>query len=402
MSSLGGKKILVGVTGGIAAYKVCTVVRLLKRSGATVRVVMTSSATEFVSPLTFSTLSGNSVLVSLFPVDKKSSTQNKTEHINLGLWADIMLIAPATANTIAELANGEARNSVSTTALSLRAPMVVSPAMDFDMYLHDATQKNISTLREQGVFIIPPVKGELASGLFGEGRLPEPEVIVKILTDVLNKTNQDLKKKKILVTAGPTFEPIDPVRFIGNRSSGKMGFALANASKLRGADVTLISGPVSLATPKNVKRINVETASEMARAILKIAPKFDAIIMSAAVSDFTPTEILNKKIKKSPKSLSIEIKPTLDILSALKNMRIKKIGFALETDNELSNAKKKLKEKNLDLIVLNSLKDDGAGFGVDTNVVTIINKNGKSFKLQKMQKFDVANEILNFVSKLLK
>ena len=399
------KKILIGVTGGISAYKMCTVVRLLKKSGALVRVLMTQSATQFVTPLTFSTLSQEEVLTSLWPENTSTSTRASVEHINLALWADAMLVAPATANTIAKIVHGIADDVVSSTVLALRCPLLIAPAMDVDMYLNEATQKNLSILRERGHHILPPVEGELASGLTGPGRLPEPETIVAFIESVLAKTPHDLKGKKILVTAGPTHEPIDPVRFIGNRSSGKMGFAIANAAAQRGADVTLVSGPVSLGTPKHVARIDVETAEEMHKAVIENAKRCDAVIMSAAVADYTPKKPAAHKIKKddSSKGLTLELTPTSDILRELgkKKNGTLLVGFALETQDELKNAQEKLRKKNLDLIVLNSARDEHSPFGSDTNTVTIIGKDGKPEKLPRLSKFDVAVEILNRVTKLL-
>lgn len=402
---LAGKNIALGVTGGISVYKMCTVVRLLKKAGANVRVMMTPAATEFVTPLTFSTLSQEEVVVSLWPENKHSSTSRSVKHIDIGLWADVMLIAPATANTIAKITHGYAEDALSSTILALRCPLIISPAMDLDMWENQATQDNLSVLRGRGCFIIPPETGELASGLSGPGRLPEPETIVEYVRDVVEKTPLDLKKKKVLITAGPTHEPIDPVRFIGNRSSGKMGFALANAAALRGADVTLISGPVALGTPKNVKRIDVETAEEMHAAVMAHAKKQDIIIMSAAVADYTPAVKAKEKIKKKDAGMTIELRSTPDILRALGTKKSKKqvlVGFALETENELANAKIKLEKKNLDMIVLNSTKDAGAAFGVDTNVVTMIDRKGTAKKLPVMPKFDVAVEILNTVVTLHK
>lgn len=403
---LADKKIALGITGGIAVYKMCTVVRLLKKAGAHVRVLMTQSATEFVTPLTFSTLSQEEVVISLWPKDKTSSTNLGVQHINLGLWADAMLIAPATANTIAHLAHGYAEDIISSTVLALRCPLIVAPAMDVDMWEHEATQENISTLRSRGYFIIPPESGELASGLVGAGRLPEPETLVEFLNAILEKVPHDFEGKRILVTAGPTHEPIDPVRFIGNRSSGKMGYALANAAALRGANVTLISGPVALNTPKNVQRIDVETAEQMHNAVLSHFSACDILIMAAAVADYTPTQVAVHKIKKlgsHAHSISIELRTTNDILRDVAEKKSNQIvvGFALETTNELENAKEKLVRKKLDLIVLNSPNDQGAAFGTDTNVVTIIDKHGAVSKLPKMPKFDVSVEILNFVRKLL-
>jgi phosphopantothenoylcysteine decarboxylase / phosphopantothenate---cysteine ligase len=403
---LKNKKILVGVSGGISVYKMCTVVRLLKKAGAHVRVIMTQSATQFVTPLTFSALSQEEVTVSLWPESNRSTTSLGVKHIDLGLWADAMLIAPATANMIAKVARGIADDVVSSTVLALRCPLLVAPAMDMDMYLNEATQENLTLLRERGCHVLLPVEGELASGLVGPGRLPEPDAIVAFVESIVKKIPRDLQGRKILVTAGPTHEPIDPVRFIGNRSSGKMGFAIANAAAQRGASVTLITGPVALGTPKNVSRIDVETAEQMREAVMIQAKKCDAVIMSAAVADYTPKKPAVNKIKKdeSPRSgLTLELKPTSDILrdlSSKKNGAIL-VGFALETQNELANAKEKLRKKNCDLMVLNSTRDEGSAFGAETNVVTLIGKNGKAEKLSKMPKFDVATEILNRLVKLL-
>jgi phosphopantothenoylcysteine decarboxylase/phosphopantothenate--cysteine ligase len=402
---LADKNILLGVSGGISVYKVCTVVRLLKKAGAHVRVIMTQSATEFVTPLTFSTLSEDEVIVSLWPKDQHSSTGLGVKHIDLGVWADIMLIAPATANTIAHLAHGYADDIISSTVLALRCPLIISPAMDVDMWENEATQQNVSTLKSRGYFIIPPESGELASGLVGAGRLPEPETIVDFVDNVLEKTPRDLSSKKFLITAGPTHEPIDPVRFIGNRSSGKMGFALAHAAALRGAEVTLISGPVLLNTPKNVKRIDVETAGQMHDAVLQHLAGNDILIMAAAVADYTPVEVAEHKIKKlgsHTHSISVELRTTADILHSVAEKKSHQIvvGFALETTNELDHAKQKLEKKRLDMIVLNSTNDEGAAFGTETNVVTIISKNGAVTKLPKMPKFDVAMEILNSIQKM--
>ncbi|MFA6438622.1 MAG: bifunctional phosphopantothenoylcysteine decarboxylase/phosphopantothenate--cysteine ligase CoaBC [Bacteriovoracaceae bacterium] len=399
-----GKNIALGVTGGISVYKVCTVVRLLKKAGANVRVMMTRSATEFVTPLTFSTLSQEDVIVSLWPENRNTSTHLGIQHIDLGLWADVMLIAPATANTIAHIAHGYAEDFLSSTVLALRCPLIVAPAMDLDMWENAATRENISILRSRGYFIISPEAGELASGLVGMGRLAEPETIVEFVDGVIEKTPLDLKKKKILITAGPTHEPIDPVRFISNRSSGTMGFVLANAAALRGADVTLISGPVHLGTPKNVQRINVDTAQQMYDAVMANMKKQDIFIMSAAVADYSPATPAEQKIKKQNAAMTMELRSTPDILRTLGEKRTKKqrlIGFALETTNELEHAKEKLSKKNLDLIVLNSTRDAGATFGYDTNVVTLINANGTVKKLPKMPKFDVAVEILNAVKQML-
>lgn len=399
---LAGKKILLGVTGGISVYKMCTAVRLLKKAGADVRVMMTHAATQFVTPLTFSTLSQEEVIVSLWSLDAGSSTKPGIKHIDYGLWADVMLIAPATANTIAHIAHGYAEDAISSTVLALRCPLIISPAMDVDMWQNEATQKNLSILKERGYFVIPPESGELASGLVGAGRLPEPETIVEAVDAVLEKNYRDFAGKKILITAGPTHEAIDPVRFIGNRSSGKMGFALANAAALRGAAVTLVSGPVSLGTPKNVNRIDVETADQMFKTVMSLAKKQDVIIMAAAVADYAPTVVAKEKIKKQIGITKIDLHQTPDILKTLGEKKTKKtllVGFALETQNELANAKEKLKKKNLDMIVLNSARDTHAAFGKDTNVVTLIDRKGNTTKLPTMSKFDVAMEILNHIQK---
>lgn len=401
---LKGKKILLGVTGGIAAYKAPLLLRELRKSGAEVRVVMTESAREFVTPLTLSTLSGSEVIVGTFPNQSGSSVSADTWHIHLAQWTDIMVVAPATANTIAKLAHGFADNAVTALVLALRCPLVISPAMDADMWENTTTQNNVTALRETGYFILPPEEGELASGLVGMGRLPEIESIVKVLDDLLSKTHRDLKGKRILVTAGPTYEPLDAVRFIGNRSSGKMGFALANAAALRGAEVTLVSGPVRLATPRNVKRVDVETAAQMADAVTRYVKEADAVVMAAAVADFAPSTISAGKIKKeNHKELTLTLSATTDILESLGKQKNGKIlvGFALETSNEVGNAKEKLKRKNLDVIVLNNPMREGAGFGTDRNVVTLIGKDGNVEPLPVMSKFNVANEILNRVAKLL-
>jgi phosphopantothenoylcysteine decarboxylase/phosphopantothenate--cysteine ligase len=397
------KHILLGVCGGIAAYKICSVVRLLKKSGAEVRVLMTQAATQFVTPLTFSALSQEEVLVSLWPQDTHSSTAAGVRHIDLGLWADLMLVAPATADMLAKLAHGLADDVVSSTALALRCPLALAPSMDVDMFEHPATQQNLSVLRARGCRILPPEVGELASGLTGRGRLPEPETIVAFVEAVLTGTTHDYAGKKVVVTAGPTHEPIDPVRFIGNRSSGKMGFALAQCAAERGGDVTLVSGPVTLATPRNVRRIDVETAAEMNAAVQSAVTDADIVIMAAAVADFTPASPATIKIKKQGSTVpELALVSTTDIAKELgknKGSRIH-VGFALETHDELENAKKKLREKNFDYIVLNSTRDEGAAFGTDTNVVTIISGDGTADSLPKMSKFDVAAEILNRVARL--
>jgi len=403
---LRGKHILVGVTGGIAAYKVCYLVRDLKKSGADVRVIMTEAAAKFVAPLSFSALSGHEVASDLWSVNQSTGSDIATQHIDLANWADLYLIAPASANTLAKLAFGISDNLLTIVALASRCPLLLAPTMDADMYLNPVTQQNVGKLRERGYHIVPPESGELASGLKGPGRLPEIQVIIGSIERVLDKSIQDLKGKKILVTAGPTYEAIDPVRFIGNRSSGKMGFALANAAAQRGARVTLIAGPVHLETPRNVTRIDVESAHEMHSAVLAKGTKADAVIMAAAVADFGPEARAERKIKKdsSTDPLTLSLTPTDDILKSLSEKKKKKtllVGFALETDDGLRNAKEKLIRKKLDFIVLNSLKNKGAGFGTDTNVVTIIDKNGKVDKLPRMSKFEVATQILNRLKKSL-
>ena len=400
---LRGKHILVGVTGGIAAYKVCYLVRDLRKAGADVKVVMTEAAARFVSPLTFSALSGHNVESDLWAVNQSSGSDIATRHIDLATWADAFVIAPASANTIAKLTYGLSDNLLTIIALASRCPILIAPTMDADMYINPVTQQNLSRLQERGYVVIPPDEGELASGLKGPGRLPEIQVIIDAVEQALTTSSRDLKGKNILVTAGPTFEPIDPVRFIGNRSSGKMGFAIARAAAQRGATVTLISGPVSLETPRAVHRIDVGSAAQMYDAVLGHAPRAHAVIMAAAVADYRPAAQSKQKIKKQSDPLTLQLTNTQDILFSLGQKKRKNtvlVGFALETENELANTREKLNKKNLDFIVLNSLKDKGAGFGGDTNVVTIVPKRGKAEKLPLMSKFDIGNEILNRLKKL--
>lgn len=404
---LQGKHILLGVSGGIAAYKAPWLVRELVRSGAEVQVVMTPAAAKFVTPLTLATVSKRQVIIEMFPPAHEQAAGQWTQHIDLALWADIMLVAPATANTIAKIAHGFADNFLTTLVLALRCPLVVAPAMDVDMYANDVTQQNIDHLRQCGCFVIAPEEGELASGLRGPGRLPEIDRLVQALDAILEQSHADLRGRRVLVTAGPTHEPIDPVRFIGNRSSGKMGFALATAAALRGADVTLVSGPVSLRTPRHTRRIDVTTASEMHEAVEKEFPHADVVIMSAAVADFAPASIASRKIKREEQAgegLAIKMKKNPDIIRALGEQKTHQVlvGFALETDNDIENAQQKLREKHLDAIVLNNPLVEGAGFGADTNVVTVITTDGRIERLPKMSKFDVANEILSRVVPLLK
>ncbi len=403
---LSGKHILVGVTGGIAAYKSAQLVRELIRAGAEVQVVMTRSAAQFITPLTLSTLSRRSVIIEMVPPSPDQPTEQWTKHIDLGLWADAMMVAPASANTVAKLAHGLADNFLTTLVLALRCPLVIAPSMDVDMYLHEQTQRNIDALREGGCHIIEPESGELASGLEGPGRLPEPATLVQALDRLLDRVHQDLRGKKILVTAGPTQEPIDPVRYIGNRSSGKMGYAVANAAAQRGADVTLVSGPVNLRTPRNVRRVDVNTAREMQRQVLDLFADTDVLIMAAAVADFAPERAATGKIKRETlgeKTLTLTLQRNPDILKEAGERKTGQVlvGFALETDDALQNAQKKLAAKHLDAIVLNNPTEEGAGFGMDTNVVTILTAAGSVEHLGKLSKFDVANEILNRVRPLL-
>lgn len=396
---LQGKKIVLGVTGSIAAYKAAMLVRLLVKEGAEVQVVMTSSSKEFITPLTLSTLSGRPVLCDFFHSDDGAWNS----HVELGLWADAMIVAPATASTIGKMASGVADNLLVTTYLSMKAPVFIAPAMDLDMFAHPSTQKNLQVLRGYGNNIIEPAAGELASHLNGKGRMEEPGNIVTVLKDFfLHKAS--LSGKKVLITAGPTYEKIDPVRFIGNYSSGKMGFALANECALRGADVTLVAGPVSLPTPHpGIHRIDVESASQMYEASMEVFPSCDVAILCAAVADYRPAVTADRKIKRAVQSMTIELEANKDIAAALGGIKRKNqhlIGFALETNNGEINAREKLQKKNLDFIVLNSLEDEGAGFAVDTNKVTIIDKNSSSsFPLKS--KREVAHDIISYLSKLL-
>ncbi len=397
---LSGKHIVLGVTGGIAAYKSCFLVRELKKAGADVQVVMTDAATRFVSPLTFSALSEHEVAVDLWDENQATRSDIGTRHIDLANRADLLLIAPASANTIAKLTVGLADNLLTVLTLATRSPLVLAPTMDADMFLNETTQRNLTVLKERGVFVIPPGEGEHASGLVGPGRLPEIDAIVRFVDGVLDRSYEDYRSVSVLVTAGPTHEPIDPVRFIGNRSSGKMGFSLARAAAMRGATVTLVTGPVHLETPRHVKRVDVETAEQMYHAVEKEAGSADVIIMAAAVADFTPARPNGTKIKKSghqPEPL--ELTTTVDILKTVAGSKGTKtvVGFALETDDEMEHARAKLKSKNADMIVLNSLRDPGAGFGGDTNKVTLVHRTGEAEELPRQSKFDVAHAILDRV-----
>ena len=393
-----GKHILIGVTGGIAAYKTAYLIRDLVKRGAEVKVIMTEKAKAFITPLTLATLSKNPILVDFF--DPTNGAWNS--HVSLGLWADAYVIAPATANTIAKMAHGIADNLLTTTYLSARCPVFVAPAMDLDMYAHPTTQENISYLKSKGVNIIDAGSGFLASGLEGKGRMAEPEEIAEQVSNYFTST-QELKGKKVLITAGPTHEKIDPVRFIGNHSSGKMGYALAEECAARGAEVTLVSGPVQIkAKHPNIKTISVESAGEMFEAASDEFDSANITILCAAVADFRPETQAEEKIKREKDDLVIRLKPTQDIaanLGARKREDQILVGFALETNNEAENAQGKLKRKNLDFIVLNSLKDANACFGYDTNKITIIEKNGNTQAFELKSKTEVAKDIIDKVCK---
>lgn len=396
------KKIILGVTGCIAAYKSAFIIRELIKRKAEVKVVMTPSALQFITPLTLSTLSKNEVIVETFPTTQNFGTKLSTWHIDLAQWADLMLVAPATVNTIAKIANGFADNALTTLILALKCPLIISPAADTDMYENKITQQNIEKLKLIGYHILEPEKGELASGLQGFGRLPEVDKIIDFVELILSGyTSSDFNDKKILVTAGPTYEDIDAVRFIGNRSSGKMGYQIAKAAFLRGAKVTLISGPTSQKAYDEINLIKVRSAAEMKKAVENHLKENEILIMNAAVADYKPSEIKSYKIKKEENLSSIKLKQTEDILASIKKGDKKIIGFALETDNEIENAKKKLKEKNLDMIVLNSLQDEKSGFEFDTNKVKIILKDGNNIVLPLQTKFQVANQILSEIKNLL-
>lgn len=440
--SLKGKHIVLGITGSIAAYKSAILTRILIKKGAEVQIVITAAGKEFITPVTLSALSGRPVISEFFA----SGDGTWHSHVDLGLWADLMLIAPATASTLGKMVSGIADNMLITTYLSMKAPVFVAPAMDLDMFKHVTTQRNIEQLKSDGVNIIDPAIGELASHLEGKGRMEEPENIVKILEDyfkteqdesntkqVQGQTNrewdktvteqdktvteqeqtvaeqekpitslleQDLLKKKILITAGPTYEKIDPVRYIGNYSSGKMGFAIADECAKRGAEVVLVTGPTALnITHPNIKRIDVESANEMYNASINVFPQMDVAILSAAVADYRPTQQEDNKIKrKDSEDITITLTPNPDIAASLGKMKKEDqtiVGFALETNDEENNALKKIKKKNFDYIVLNSLNDSGAGFGVDTNKVTIISKDGYKTTFNLKSKLEVAKDIIN-------
>ena len=389
------KKILVAVTGSIAAYKTATLVRLLIKSGAEVKVVMTKAATQFISPLTLSTLSKNEVLLDFFTDDTWAN------HVLLGRWADAMVIAPASCNTIAKMANGICDNLLLAIYLSATCPVFIAPAMDEDMWFHLSTKNNLSLLHSFGNIILPVLNGELASGLLGEGRMMEPEDILLYFNNYFGKP-KDLQGKKVLLSAGPTFEAIDPVRYIGNKSTGKMGIALANECKMRGADVTLVLGPSVEIVSSKINLIRVTSASEMHKACINNFGQTDIAIMCAAVADYTPVHVSDKKIKKTEDILVVEFKKTKDILKSLGEVKTEKqilVGFALETTDEKNNALKKLSDKNADFIILNSLNDEGAGFGYNTNKITIFDKAQNIFAFDKKSKDAVASDIINTILK---
>lgn len=398
---LKGKHIILGITGGIAAYKCATLTRLLIKAGAEVQVIMTPNAKQFIQPLTLSTLSGKPVISEFFT----ANTGQWNSHVDLGLWADALIIAPATASTIGKMANGVADNMLVTTYLSAKAPVFVAPAMDLDMMRHPSTVRNLELLRSYGNHIIEPAEGELASHLIGKGRMEEPENILKAL-DRFFAAKEDLKGKRVLITAGPTVEKIDPVRYISNFSSGKMGFALAEECACRGAEVTLVAGPVTLKTPEgNIERIDVTTAVEMHDAVMKSLPESDAVILCAAVADYRVENVANSKIKREKtQNPVIQLTPNPDIARAVgqaKRPDQVTVGFALETDNEQANAQGKLERKNLNFIVMNSLRDKNAGFQVDTNKVTIITDRGEMIEGECKSKRDVARDITDVLYKYL-
>lgn len=394
-------KIIVGITGSIAAYKAAILLRLLIKEGAEVQVVITPSGKEFITPLTLSAISGKPVVSEFF--SSKDGTWHS--HVDLGLWADVMIIAPATASTIGKMACGIADNMLITTYLSAKCPVFVAPAMDIDMYRHSSTVKNINTLKEYGNIIIEPGEGELASGLIGKGRLQEPESIVNIVADYLSRKKK-LLNKKFLVSAGPTYEMIDPVRFIGNCSSGKMGFAVAEELAFCGAEVVLITGPVQIsASSPNIKTVKIESAEEMYNVCLRYFPECDGAVMAAAVSDFTPVNVESQKTKRTENEIVISFKPTADIAAKLGKIKREGqllVGFALESSNEIENAKSKLKKKNFDFIVLNSLNDPGAGFNFDTNKITIIGNDNKTHFFELKSKREAAADIVEKIYSLIR
>jgi len=399
MSILSGKKVLLAISAGIAAYKTASLVRLFIKSGAEVKVIMTPASKDFITPLTLSTLSKNPVSSTFY--DKEEENELWNNHVDLGLWADIMLVAPATANTLSKMANGTCDNLLLATYLSAKCPVYFAPAMDLDMYQHPSTKTSLEKLQSFGNLLIPAASGELASGLVGEGRMAEPEDIVSFIVNEMH-AKLPLKGKKILITAGPTYEAIDPVRFIGNHSSGKMGFEIAKAAANLGGEVVLISGPSSQQIQHAfIHRVDVTSAEEMYLAAHQYYKESDIAILSAAVADYKPKNTATQKIKKTTATLEIALEPTKDILAslgALKNQQFL-VGFALETNNEVENATKKIKGKNLDMIVLNSLQDKGAGFATNTNKITVIDANMNQIPFELKSKSEVAIDILNEVLK---
>lgn len=397
---LKGKKIVLGITGSIAAYKACYIIRGLIKKGAEVQVVITPAGKEFITPITLSALTQKPVISDFF--SQRDGTWHS--HVALGLWADAMIIAPCTASSLGKMANGIADNMLITTYLSMKAPVFIAPAMDLDMYAHPTTQQNIEKLKSFGNMFIEPQSGYLASGLEGKGRMEEPDVIVNRIESYFRGGEKDLEGKSIMITAGPTYEKIDPVRFIGNYSSGKMGFALAEECARRGAKVTLIAGPVSISTNNtNIKRIDVESCEEMYSTAIECFKDMDAAILCAAVADFKPEFIADNKIKREKEDLTITLKPTHDIAAELgrsKKGNQKLIGFALETNNEVTNAEGKLKRKNLDFIVLNSLRTEGTCFRSDDNKISIISENGQK-DFEKKNKQAVAEDIINEMVSIL-
>ena len=397
---LKGKHIILGVTGSIAAYKAATLTRLLVKEGANVKVVMTPLAKEFITPLTMATLSKSPIMVDFY----NPENGDWNSHVDLGLWADLYLIAPASANTIGKMAGGIADNLLLTTYLSAKCPVMVAPAMDLDMYKHPATQRNLKVLQSFGNIIIEPESGELASGLIGKGRMEEPERIVAFIADYFAR-QEDFKGKKVVVTAGPTYEKIDPVRFIGNYSSGKMGLAIAEEFAGRGAEVVLVCGPVNLKTSHPaIRRVDVESAAQMYEVTSKEFVNSDVAVLSAAVADFAPKEKADHKIKRGKDDLLLELLPTKDIAAELGRIKTASqllVGFALETNDEEVNALSKMQRKNLDMIVLNSLNDKGAGFSVDTNKVTILDKAGNKTVYELKTKVEVAKDIVDQIASRL-
>jgi len=394
---LKGKRIILGITGGIAAYKIAFLIRLLKKQGAEVKCILTPASSDFISPLTVSTLSENPAYQQFW----NKENGEWTNHVSLGLWADLMIIAPLTANSLAKIAHGYCDNLLLATYLSAKCPVIVAPAMDLDMYSHDTTKNNLSLIEKHGVEVIPAEKGFLASGLEGEGRMAEPETIFSRIEEYF-EVGEQLKGKKIIITAGPTYESIDPVRFIGNYSSGKMGYQIAKKCLNRGAEVILVSGPTQqVLVNENLTLIHVRSAEEMLKVVQSHFELCDGGIFAAAVSDYRPAEVADQKIKKSDDTLTLTLTKNPDILFWAGQQKSKKqwlVGFALETNDAIENATKKLKKKNLDAIVVNTLEDKGAGFGHDTNKITILDLNNNSTKFELTSKNEAAKNILDFIT----